>query len=73
VANNVPLVVKLPVEMMTNQIGGDTFYGPISGTTKPYRYLRATYTGVGTNSMICTGTMSCMLVMASPVTVDKIL
>jgi hypothetical protein len=68
VANNIPLVVKLPVEMMTGQTGGDTLYNP---NNLPYRYVRAFYTGVGTNSYVGTGTMSCMLVMSSPVTIDR--
>lgn len=70
VANNIPLVVKLPVEMMAGQTGGDTLYNP---NNVPYRYVRAFYTGVGSNSYVGTGTMSCMLVLNSPVTIDRAL
>lgn len=71
VKNNIPLVVKLPVEMMTYHLQGDTLYSN-SATTgiKTYRYVRALYTST---FAITAGTISCQLVMNSPTTVDRAL
>jgi hypothetical protein len=67
VKNNIPLVVKLPVAMMTGQTGGDTLYNPLN---LPYRYVRALYTST---YAITAGTISCQFVYSSPVTIDKAL
>jgi hypothetical protein len=66
--NSLPLVVKLPVAMMTNQLAGDSLYGP--SNQLPYRYVRALYT---TTDGVSTGTMSCILVLAAQTTVDRAL
>ena len=63
--NNIPLVVKLPVQMMTGQTGGDTLYNPNNVT---YRYVRALYTST---FAITAGTISCQFVKNSPTTIDR--
>jgi len=71
-ANNIPLVVKLPLEMMTNQAQGDTLYSTSATTgTKTYRYVRATYTVTGTSCNLTAGSISCMFVTNAPVTIDR--
>ena len=67
VANNIPLVVKLPVAMMTGQTGGDTLY---NATGLPYRYVRALYTST---FALTAGTISCQLVKDTPTTIDRAL
>jgi hypothetical protein len=65
VKNNIPLVVKLPVKMMTNQTGGDTLYNANNVT---YRYVRALYTST---YAITAGTISCQFVLNTPTTIDR--
>ena len=65
VKNNIPLVVKLPVAMMTGQTGGDTLYNP---NNLPYRYVRALYTST---FAITAGTISCQFVLNTPTTIDR--
>jgi hypothetical protein len=65
-AQAVPLVVKLPVAMMTKQMQGDTLYSP---NDVPYRYIKAYYT-LGSNAA---GSVTCSLVMNTPTTIDKAL
>lgn len=60
----IPLVVKLPVAMMTKQMQGDTLYSP---NDVPYRYVKAYYT-LGSNAA---GSVTCNLVMSTPTTIDK--
>ena len=67
VANTIPLVVKLPVAMMTGQTGGDTLY---NANNLPYRYVRALYTST---FALTAGTISCQLVLDSPTTIDRAL
>ena len=70
--NNIPLVVKLPVEMMSFQTQGDTLYSQAANTgLGPYRYLRATYQVTGTNCALTAGTITCVLVKNPPVTIDR--
>ena len=64
-ANAIPLVVKLPVAMMTGQTGGDTLY---NASGLPYRYIRALYTST---FAITTGTISCSLVKDTQTTIDR--
>jgi hypothetical protein len=71
VKNNIPLVVKLPLEMMTGQTWGDSLYGPMSGGVGTYRYVRATYTVTGTACNLTAGTISCQFVKDPPVTIDR--
>jgi hypothetical protein len=63
--NSIPLVVKLPVAMMTNQMAGDTLY---SANRLPYRYVRALYTSTFGYTA---GTISCLLVTNTPTTIDR--
>jgi len=67
VKNNIPLVVKLPVQMMTGQTGGDTLY---NANNLPYRYVRVLYTST---FAITAGTISCQLVKDTQTTIDKAL
>jgi hypothetical protein len=66
-AKAIPLVVKLPVAMMTGVTGGDTLYNP---NNLPYRYIRAIYT---TGTASTAGKVTCDLVYSSAVTIDKAL
>ena len=69
VKNNIPLVVKLPVEMMTLQLQGDTLYSSSATTgALPYRYVRALYTST---FAITAGTISCAFVLNNPTTIDR--
>lgn len=67
VANNIPLVVKLPVAMMSGAMTGDTLYSP---SRLPYRYVRALYT---LTHALTAGTISCMFVKDTNVTIDRAL
>jgi hypothetical protein len=70
--NNIPFVVKLPVAMMTGQTQGDSLYtNSATSGNLPYRYVRATYQVTGTGCALTAGTISCMLVMNPPVTIDR--
>ena len=64
-AKMIPLVVKLPVAMMTNQMAGDTLY---SSSTLPYRYIRGLYT---TTFALTAGALTVDLVKDTPVTIDR--
>jgi hypothetical protein len=66
-AKSIPLVVKLPVAMITGQTGGDTLYNALN---LPYRYLRAYYTVTVTGSLTA-GNITCDLVKDTGVTIDK--
>jgi hypothetical protein len=72
--NNIPLVAKLPMEMMTNTLQGDTLYAPttVNGNLT-YRYVRAIYQVTGTGCNLTAGTISCQFVIGSPTTIDKAL
>jgi hypothetical protein len=67
-AKAIPLVVKLPVAMMTNQLGisgGDLY----QANKLPYRYLQAYYTlGVASTTF----SVTCILVKDSAVGIDKV-
>jgi hypothetical protein len=70
-AKSIPLVVKLPVAMMTGQIQGDTLYSSSAATGYlPYRYVRANYT-VTVSGSLTGGTVYCDFVMAEPTTIDR--
>ena len=64
-ANAIPLVAKLPVAMMTGAMYGDSLY---SSGLLPYRYVRALYTST---YAITAGTISCMFVKDTNVTIDR--
>jgi hypothetical protein len=66
-AKAIPLVAKLPVAMATGATGGDTLYNP---NNLPYRYIRAYYTPV-TAYPVASLSITCDLVLSSPLTMDK--